>query len=78
MTSREAAGNQPIADRTGLVLAGELGVAGGVGEHGAGDVAEAVVVASGVAAHQLEGRVDVDAMGRGQRALGLLDGDPAA
>ena len=62
---------------SGSVCGGELWVATGVGDHGAGDVAEPVLVDAGVVAHQVEGGVDADAVGSGQDALGLLDGDPA-
>jgi anti-anti-sigma regulatory factor len=62
---------------TGSGCGGELGVAPGVGDHGVGHVAEPVLVAARVVAHEVEGGIDVDGVGPGQHPLGLLDGDPA-
>src|SRR5688500_8800331 len=69
----------PAAPDPGLweAGAGDGGQAGRVGDDGVGDVAEALVVAPGVAADDRERLVDADSAGLRDRALGLFDDDPA-
>jgi hypothetical protein len=56
---------------------GQFGQARGVGEHGVRDLAEATIGATGVCPQHEECVIDAHVSGLGDRALGLLDDDPA-